>query len=327
LEFRTELHLSDKQLTIGYEDQILLIGSCFSDSIGKILSIKQFQTMVNPFGTVFNPLIICKLLINAIDKVKYTPEGLAELNGLFFHHDLHSKFSHSKQEKILSKANKKLEKTSIFLKTADYLVLTFGSSIGYYLKSSGEVVGNCHKISSDQFDKRFITDKELKEAFKSLLDKLAIINPGLKIILTVSPIRHTREGLTENSRSKARLIELSHYLASSYDAIDYFPSFEIMIDDLRDYRYYESDLIHPNQTAVQYIFDKFKSAYFFDHTLDQLKKIEKLQSAINHKSLHVNSQQHQDFLKKLLIDIDSVEQSFGRAIFRKAKKKINKQIL
>ena len=326
MEFRTELNISDKQLTIGYSDKMMLMGSCFSDSIGKILTTSQFQTLVNPFGTVFNPLIICKLLIKAIDQVSYTPDGLLRNNDLFFHYDLHSSFSNKNSEKFIKKVNKQLQKTRNFLMNADFLILTFGSSIGYYLKSNDQIVGNCHKVPASEFTKKMIPQEDFDHAFTELLTKLKSLNPSIKVILTISPVRHTKEGLVNNSLSKAKLLNMSNSLVSKYNWLSYFPSFEIMMDDLRDYRFYEKDLIHPNEVAVDYIFQKFSDWAFDDQAISQLKRVRKVNAAINHKSQQPRSDHHKAFISRIIEDIEQLQSDLDRAIFKKAKKKLLKKV-
>ena len=326
MEFRTELSTSDKQLTIGYSDKIMLMGSCFSDSIGKILTTSQFQTLINPFRTVFNPLIICKLLIKAIDQVSYTPDGLLRNNDLFFHYDLHSSFSNKKSEKFIKKVNKQLQKTRVFLMNADFLILTFGSSIGYYLKSNDQIVGNCHKVPASEFTKKMISQEEFNVAFTELFTKLVSLNPSIKVILTVSPVRHTKEGLVNSSLSKAKLLSMSNSLVSKYDWLSYFPSFEIMMDDLRDYRFYKKDMIHPNEVAVEYIFQKFIDWSFSEQTRTQLQNIRKVSASIQHKSQQPTSEQHKTFMSKLVLDIEKLQLELGRPIFKKAKNKLNKRL-
>ena len=327
MEFRTELKRSDKQLTISYNDKILLVGSCFSDSVGNILKTNQFQTSVNPFGTVFNPLIICKLLINAIDQVTYTPDGLGQQNGLFFHYDFHSKFSSEKSAKTIKMMNKASQKSGKFLRKSNFLILTLGSAIGYYLNSNGQIVGNCHKVPAKEFTKRLIQLQDMIKAFDDLIKKIYQVNSEIKILFTVSPVRHTREGLVNNSLSKARLLELAHHLTNIYDSVYYFPSYEIMMDDLRDYRFYQKDLIHPNGMAVDYIFKIFKDWYFSDSTTERLKKVEKILQSAAHKSQQASSANHQAFLKDLIDRIKTLEKEFGRSLFKKEKKTINRQLV
>lgn len=230
--------------------------------------------------------------------------------GIWVHPDFHSSLGHTDATQAHTQINQTLERVHDLLKSADFLFITLGTMIGYQMIDTNEIVANCHKLPASQFTK---TESTLEECF-SILDPLFVQlwdnNPDLNIVLTVSPVRHIKDGIIKNSRSKAKLIMLCDQLVNSHPKVSYFPAYEWMVDDLRDYRFYEKDLIHPNEQAIDYIWEKFGAVYFEPKTTDLLQKIEKINRAKQHKPFNPESIEHQMFISKLHEDINALESKY-----------------
>lgn len=327
MEFRTELRLEKPHIKINYNSKIILLGSCFSDEIGGLLQGLKFNVLRNPLGIIYNPLIICKLLIKTIRQEKYTQDELVELNGLFHHFDLHSKHSNEDPKLFLKKINTALEKLNIWLKNADFLFLTLGSSIAYFLSENDTQVGNCHKFPAAFFNKKQLQTDEIYKGVLACLDELKTFNPKLEVIFTISPVRHIKEGIIENSVSKANLICAVSKLVQDINHASYFPAYELLLDDLRDYRFYGDDLIHPSSKAIQYIFDKFKTLYFNKDTITLKHKIFNINKGIGHRSFNSASESHQLFIKKLIANMVEVEKVLDRPVYRESLADISLQLV
>ena len=300
--FHLPFSIQPDQSKINLSDQIVLVGSCFADSIGDKLIENKFKILANPFGTIYQPLAVFKIISSEINSIQ-----TVENKGVFYHWDTHGEVSALGELELKSIINEKQDSLQEQLKTANWLIITFGSAFGYRLKSSGELVANCHKVPSSEFDKELLSVETICEEFETTHGHLQEINPELKIILSVSPVRHIREGLVENNRSKARLIEATHAIVENYGACSYFPAYEIMMDELRDYRFYAEDRVHPNQEAVDYIWQKFLETYFDDSTQEFLQRWKGIRSAIQHRSFHPESQQHQEFIQKTIDELKSLQ--------------------
>jgi hypothetical protein len=305
--FRTELNIDPSLIKIGHYDPILTLGSCFSDSMGARLASNKFEVKYNPFGTVYNPISIFKLLQYSLSNEMPNESSYLENDGLFANYDFHSSFSALNKSSIKKQIEEQIESTNTFLKSAKWLILTLGTAYVYKRKDTKEIVSNCHKIPGKNFTKRLLTQKQILEAFDQLWKQLATLNPGLKILLTVSPVRHIKDTLALNSVSKSTLRLTSDTLANQYEHVSYFPSYELMMDDLRDYRFYKADMIHPTEEAEDYIWEKFASAYFGKSTLDFLSEWSKIRAAIQHRPFNTTSEKHQAFIKSTIQKIKSLD--------------------
>ncbi len=302
---KTDIQTDPSKEKVSLKDSILLLGSCFSDEIGSLLVENKLYALVNPFGTVFHPLSIVQLLKYCLSKQKLDLDLLFEKEAdIWLHHEFSSKVYAESREKLVDEIEKQIDSTRAFLQCSSWVILTLGTAKGYLLKKNGKMVANCHKRDSDLFQS-VVSDKDLivnvfAEALSLLKDK--------KVILTVSPVRHVKDGLQENSISKSILRLACHELEASFSNVHYFPSYEIMMDDLRDYRFYKKDLIHPNDVAVEYIWDRFSNTFFDDSLIIFLKKWKKIKARLEHKPLFTNSKSHFTFLERLLEDLDRVEE-------------------
>lgn len=248
MNFRTSWHIAPFEDQLQHGDKVVLMGSCFSENIGRKLQYFGFDALVNPFGTIFHPLPLATLL----DPDSFNKIRAFERDGNWYAFETHSDLRGENELQLRENFSEQRQLLQAHLEDAKMLIITFGSAWGYYKEN--EIVANCHKLPGSLFEKRLTELDTIVNRWHQLLHDLQTLYPQLKIVITVSPVRHTKDGIVENQRSKARLIELAHQLNARY-----FPAYEIQMDDLRDYRFYEADLIHPNTTAVDYIFEKFSS--------------------------------------------------------------------
>lgn len=309
MKLRTEVTYKDSDIKYGYNNHFMLMGSCFSDEIGQKLIHHKFRTTVNPYGTIFNPIS----LFEKIEKRNSVPEPkhFLQKEDLWFNYDYHTHlYGKSQKEliKVITLANQKLRSG---LETCDLLVLTLGTAFVHELNESEQVISNCHKQPNTSFTKKLLSVGEIVSAFKDMYNSL---NRKPQILLTVSPVRHTKEGLEENQLSKSILRVACNEIKALSKNINYFPSYEVVIDDLRDYRFYKQDLIHPTEQAVEYIFENFVQTHLDTEALKILDQVKKIQLELNHRPLDITSDQHQKFFHKLLLKMESITIDFATEI-------------
>ncbi len=295
---------------LSYSDNIMLIGSCFSESIGASLKKNKFKINVNPSGVVFNPESICKTLTYIIKGGKFQKHDLFQFHDLWYHWDFHSRFSNIASDICLDNINTSVKNAHIHLKNSKWLFITLGSSHVYKLSQTNVTVANCHKLPQEKFEKNLLPALEIEQQLIKLVKDLKVFNPSLQIVFTVSPVRYLKDGLIENNISKAQLFSAIHKVTSKYDNCHYFPAYELIIDDLRDYRFFKDDLTHPNEQAIRYVFDKFLSAYLDDEGRKLLGIIEQIQSAMDHKPFNPESSAHQKFKQAQLNICNSISKQY-----------------
>ena len=285
MKFRTEVDIPFSEQEIQMEDGIFTIGSCFASEISEKLAKGQLKTLDNPFGTLFNPYSINEAIKKIHTAHVYTEDDLISYDSEFISLDHHSSFNRRYAHQTLEVINSGLQKANQFLQTAKWVIITYGSSYIYEFLPKNKLVANCHKIPQQHFSKRMLLDGELAISISNTIDAIRDIAPdGVQILLTVSPVRHTREGMVENMWSKAKLLNAVHGAILGRRDVTYLPIYEILMDDLRDYRFYKDDMIHPSAQAVNYIFEKFGSAYFSDQTKDFITENYKILQALNHRT-------------------------------------------
>ena len=304
MKFRTEIEVSSSKVRFNPGCRVVTIGSCLSVDIGNKFLENKFDASANPLGTVYNPISIHNQLLISIRNEKPEVSKYIQRNGTWFHYDFHSDWFGESKEELEEKLTLQLQDIHCKLKNCEFLIITYGTSWVFEETDLKSVVANCHKIPQSRFSKYIVTQKKILESFATLHQELQKINPGINIILTVSPVRHVKDTPELNSVSKSILRLACHTLSEQYDNVHYFPSYEIMIDDLRDYRFYAKDLIHPSEVAVDYIWEKFCDAYMSDEAKDFLKVWSKLRAAINHRPFHLESLAHQQFLKETLSKLE-----------------------
>lgn len=306
MNFHTELTPENLPVQIGLHDRIVTVGSCFAEVIGGQLLDQKLAVTNNPFGTIFNPISMSKLLTMALREQMPDERLYIERDGIWFHHDFHSSHWAPTQEALRSRLRVVLSETGEALRQADWLLLTFGSAMVYRHLETEQVVANCHKVPGHRFEKYLYQLDHLRADFNGLLRTLRRANPRLNILLTVSPVRHTRDTLPLNAVSKATLRLLAHELTVWNEHVHYFPSFEIMQDDLRDYRFYEADLIHPNAQAETYIFEKFVQSAIDPELRGFMTEWTGIRKALEHRPLHGPTDAHRRFLTQTLTRLQNL---------------------
>ncbi|WP_138992397.1 GSCFA domain-containing protein [Larkinella sp. C7] len=306
MDFRTELSPEKLPVLIRPDARVVTIGSCFADVLGRQLTDNKVAVRSNPFGTLFNPVSIAKLLLASLQHAGPDPDLYVERDGLWFHYDFHSTFWGRSRDELHARLTELLTQTAEALRTADWLVLTLGTATVYRHLETGKVVANCQKMPGFLFEKYLYAYEHVQQTLTELVKKLKRANPGLQILLTVSPVRHTKDTLPLNQASKSILRAVSHELTVWNDQVHYFPAYEIMLDDLRDYRFYEADLIHPNAVAETYIFEKFAECAFDDELRSFITEWQTLRKSMAHRPFHEGTESHRRFLEKLLQQLDAV---------------------
>jgi len=306
MKFHFEFDIKKFAFPITHKDKLFLIGSCFTENIGEKLKKYKFNLVENPNGILFNPVSVAEALISYINNPLFDQADLFQFNEGWHSWKHHSRFSGLTAEEALEKINRSTALAHDYLKEADYLMITLGSSWIYILTEHaigakpGSVASNNHKAPSDWFNRKLMTTEEVLETLENALNQLIHFNPKLKIIFTISPVRHLREGAVENNRSKAVLIQAVHYLVDKFTNLYYFPAYELVIDDLRDYRFYSEDLVHPNYFATQYVWKKFVQACVDVQSQSILEEIRSINLAYQHKPFNPSSEKHKKFLNTYL---------------------------
>jgi hypothetical protein len=299
MEFRIPLRPAKLPSFIGFDDGVLLSGSCFTEHMAERMRQHKFRVLENPNGVLFNPLSIASSVVRAIDAEPYTKSDLFHANGLWSNWDFHGRFSDPDAERALESMNASVERAHGFLRETRWLFLTLGSAWVYQL-TDGRIVANCHKSPDALFTRRLLTPEEVLSALDTLVHRVFRVNADIMLILTVSPVRHMRDGYVENNRSKAVLLQAVHHLAGKFEGIHYFPAYELVIDDLRDYRFFAEDMVHPNHQATAYVWERFAESAFSGPTREAMKEIARLGAAMAHRPLHRGSSAHRDFMRSCL---------------------------
>ncbi len=309
MKLQTIVPLEKSHHAIGYDSHILSLGSCFAEHIGNKLGYFKFRAVLNPFGILFHPLAIENLITRAISEKPYTETEVFFLNERWHCFDGHSILSDASQEKLLDRLNLGLEQTRQQIKMASHMFITLGTAWVYRNKVSNRVVANCHKVPQKQFTKELLSVDEVTTSLERIIKLLRSNNPGLQIIFTVSPVRHLKDGFMENQRSKSHLIASIHGVQIE-EGVSYFPSYEMMMDELRDYRFYAMDMVHPNDVAITYIWEKFKENWIKEEAHPVMEKVAEIQRGLQHRPFDPNSGQHLTFLESLDKKIKAIKQAF-----------------
>ena len=316
MKFRTEVEINESRKKIGIEDCIFSIGSCFATEMHEKFSQGQIQSLNNPFGTIFNPFSIFQAIQQIYDAKEYQEKDLILANENYISLDHHSSFDSRYAHKSLDKINQNIEEANQFLQSTNFVIITFGTSYIYEFLPQNRLVANCHKIPQKFFEKRFLSHHELTDSINKTIEILKdICKDDVQILFTVSPVRHTKDGIVENQLSKSKLLTAIHESISGKENCSYLPVYEILMDDLRDYRFYKDDLIHPNSQAVQYIWEKFGNAYFSEEVKDFITENYKIKAALEHRPNDEKSPKYLEFLEKLKEKIALQQQKVKHKIF------------
>jgi hypothetical protein len=306
MEFTTEVNIPKSSFDITHKDKLLLLGSCFTENIGDYLKNYQFSIHTNPFGIIYHPISIFNSLENIISQKKYTESDLIYHHELFISLEHHGDFSGINKENVLSKINTAIEESHAFFNLSNYIVITLGTSFVYEYIAQHKIVANCHKIPNTAFKKRLLSVDEIVDAFHKLSKNIT----DKTILFTVSPVRHWRDGASENLRSKSILIESIHQIVEQNSNCFYFPAYEIMMDELRDYRFYTEDMLHPNTVAVKYIWKRFSETYFSEKTAQINQRIEKINLLLQHRIKNENTNAKLEFEQKVAQTIADFKHDF-----------------
>ena len=307
MELLLPFQVAPSPLKISYTDKILFVGSCFTEEIGRQMKSLKFDVLQNPNGILYDPLSISLALDSYVDNKRFTENDLFLLEDLWHSWQHHSVFSGMNKVKVLQNINNSQFEAHHFLKTSSWLIITEGTSYNYLLKKTGEPVANCHKAPQDFFEKRLLPVEEIEHSLSNTISKVRRFNPNVNVIFTVSPVRHVRDGVIENNRSKARLIEVMHSVKEKMQNVFYFPAYELIIDVLRDYRFYRNDLVHPNDDATAYVFENFCNAFVDEAGKKLMEEIKMIVAAMNHKPFQRESIAHKKFMNGLLEKIKKIK--------------------
>ena len=299
MNFTTKIPIAKSNFPIDYFSRIVSLGSCFAENMGEKFDFFKFQNTTNPFGIIFNPISIEKIIDRAINLNYFTEDDLFFHNELWHCYEVHSDLSNDNKEVFLSNLNQILKETNQQLTNASHTIITYGTSWVYKLKSSGTIVANCHKVPQNQFDKEILSVEEIEKSIQNTLDLIQKVNPNCNVIFTISPVRHLKDGFVENQRSKAHLITALHTSISHLPTSMYFPSFEIQMDELRDYRFYAQDMLHPNAIAIDYIWERFCESTIVEEATPIMQEVASIQKGMAHRPFHPQSISHTKFLQTL----------------------------
>ncbi len=285
---------------VTYTDNILLIGSCFTEHISDRLSHHKFRVLQNPHGILFNPLSVAQSLDGYIEGKQYREDELFHLNEIWNSWDHHTRFSDTDKQAALDGINQSQAAAAAFVQKADWIIITLGSAFQYYLKENGKPVANNHRAPAQWFEKRLLPIEEIVHSLDNTLHKLHAANPYANVLFTISPVRHIRDGVVDNNRSKARLIEAVHELCSKHAQAHYFPAYELVIDILRDYRFYDIDFVHPNYMATTYVWEHFAKACIAQDAQEVMQQVHEIMTAKAHRTRFPTTDAHRKFKESYL---------------------------
>ncbi|MCL2560890.1 MAG: GSCFA domain-containing protein [Rikenellaceae bacterium] len=311
MEFRTRVNIAPFERKIGHTQSGLSLGSCFATNVAAHMRRAKLRVADNPFGVLFNPLSVANALERLADGREFGRDDLVWNGDMWCNFSLHGSFSSPCAEEALYSMNRAVRDGAQQLESADYVIITFGTAWVY--ERNGAVVANCHKLPAAEFVRRRLAVEEIVARYDALFTSSAL--RGKHIILTVSPVRHTKDGLAENSLSKAVLIEAVHALSERHATADYFPAFEIVCDELRDYRFYAADMVHPSEVAVQYIWERFAKAALTERARDAAKAAESVVTAVEHRPLHPAAASHTTFRAAILNRIVTLAERYPEIDF------------
>lgn len=315
MEFRTQIPIPKSKNPIDYNSKIVSLGSCFAVNMSEKFDYFKFQNTTNPLGILFQPLAIEKLIDFAISEKQFSEEDVFFLNERWHCFDAHSDLSNTNQLALIANLNAVVTTTKSKLQAASHIIITYGTSWVYRNSATDLVVANCHKVPQASFSKEILSVETIKKSIQNTVDLIHKINPNVNFIFTVSPVRHLKDGFVENQLSKAHLISALQSSNFQLPTSSYFPSYEIMMDELRDYRFYAEDMIHPNSVAIYYIWERFSETSISEKSHSVMKEVETIQKGLEHRPFNPNSESHQHFLSKLQDKMMKIQNQFPQIQF------------
>lgn len=315
MDFTTRVPIGHYSIPIDYNSSVVSLGSCFAVNIGAKFDHFKFRNVTNPFGILFHPLALEKFVSFAVNEKTFTEADIFFHEGRWHCFDAHSELSDADPENLLRNLDAAVKSANAELTNASHLIITLGTAWVYRHTSSGNLVANCHKIQQKEFTKELLGVKEIEQSIRSIMQMVLTLNPDINFIFTVSPVRHIKDGFAENQRSKAHLIAGLHEAIGSNDRAFYFPSYEIMMDELRDYRFYAGDMIHPSQQAIDYIWERFADVCISPESKSLMAEIESIQKGLSHRPFNPDGEQHQKFLQALQQKISTLRKKYPHMVF------------
>jgi hypothetical protein len=307
LKFRTEVEVGRTNIQIDYCNKVFMIGSCFTDNIGAKLKQLRFQLLTNPFGVLYNPVSIANALELIIDNKQLPADSLVFDQNLWHSLLLHGDFSQTDKRVLVDKANSAIAGAHHFLTNTDFVFVTFGTAWVYRYLETNQIVANCHKINANRFDRFRLEIDSIVEVWQKIIERLKVLNNNLRIVFTLSPVRHLKDGAHENQLSKSVLLMAIDKLMNNDSSVGYFPAYELVNDDLRDYRFYASDMVHLSDTAIDYVFEKIRKAYFTDSAQITMKQVAAIVQAAQHRILQNNPLELSSLKKGMLQKIEKLK--------------------
>lgn len=324
MNFRTIVDLSEYDFKIDHNTHCCFVGSCFAENIGKKLLENKLPVKINSTGILYNPLSIAESITMALSDKVITEKDIFYANGLWNHYNFHSKFSSENAQQCLENINNAKKDFDETIRRANILFVSFGTSYVYYLNSNNSVVSNCHKQIPETFTRKLLSIEDIYKAWTKIINQIKTFNPKIRIVFTISPIRHWKDGANLNQLSKSILHISIHEILKNYEDAYYFPSYEIVMDELRDYRFYAEDMLHPSSVAIDYIWERFGQTYFDDKTLQLNKAINKITKAANHRVFNKSNTEFEKFCKKNLSLIKEINQQYPKIDFSDEAKNFKK---
>lgn len=324
MQFTTKIPVQKSSFPIDYDSKIMLLGSCFAENIGKKFSYFKYQATTNPFGIIFNAVSLEKLIRRVVENKKFTENDIFFHNELWHCYEVHSELSNPDKGLFLSHLNSILESTHRHIAALTHCIITLGTSWVYSNIETHEIVANCHKVPQKQFTKELLSIEQTEKSLENIILLIHSVNPNCHFIFTVSPVRHIKDGFIENTLSKAHLIAAIHSIlnkkfSTSLEVTNqnrnYFPSYEIMMDELRDYRFYAEDMLHPNQTAIDYIWLRFYEHYISESAAKLMEEVDAIQKGLAHRPFNPNTESHQKFLAQLNLKIETIKKKLPHVSF------------
>ena len=315
MDFRTELKLKHYDFKISLHDRLFFLGSCFAENMGCYFDGYKFKSTINPFGILYHPLAVKKSVKIALDQSFNPLESAFYFNRVWSHFDAHSKLSSPDKNDLINALQQAKLKTNNNIKNANVIFITLGTAWVYRHIESNQIVANCHKLPQQNFVKELLSLEEIQKALSDTLNQILKVNPDVKIVFTVSPVRHLKDGFVNNQISKSTLHLGIQNILKKFNQVVYFPSYELLLDDLRDYRFYKNDSVHPSDLALDYIWSKLSDAFFDDMTKSTLVEVEKINKRLNHRFFDSESDAAKEFKQKTQKLIQELETKISLKIF------------
>lgn len=311
MQFRTQIPIAKADFSINYQSEILSLGSCFAENIGAKFEYFKFKSEVNPFGIIFNSVSLEKLIRRSVQKAYFTEKDIFYHNEAWHCFDVHSELSNFDKVAFLNHLNRLIDSTNLQIQQATHFIITLGTAWVYRNIESQQIVANCHKVMQKHFTKELLSVETIEQSLQNLIAIITSVNSNANFVFTVSPVRHIKDGFAENNLSKAHLITAIHKVIAPFRNLEtskcnYFPSYEIMMDELRDYRFYAEDMLHPNAVAIDYIWSRFYEHYVDEKEFPVMQQVNDVQKALQHRSFNPDSVNHQKFLQNLNQKIDTL---------------------